>query len=111
MRKFLGTVLAAAAIALIGAATSLPASAAANPSKQGVATTAQTGKVTATDMSAQRRWRGHRHHYHGPRYYAPRYYPSYGYYRPRPYYGPRYYAPRPYYGGPAFGFGFGPRYW
>ena len=111
MRKFIGTAIAAAAFAFVGAVATVPASAAANSSKQGAATTGQPGNVAATDMSAQRRYHRHRH-YRGPRVYPRRYYPSYGYYRPRPYYyGPRYYRPRPYYGGPVFSFGFGPRYW
>lgn len=111
MKRLLGTALAAATIAFLGAAMFMtPAAAASSPSKQGAATT-QSGQVDATDMSAQRRYHRHRH-FHGPRVYPRRYYPAYGYYRPRPYYyGPRYYAPRPYYGGPAFSFGFGPRYW
>lgn len=110
MRKFIGTAIAAAAIAFLGAASTAPASAA-SQSQQGAATSTQQGKVDATDMSAQRRYHRHRH-FHGPRVYPRRYYPAYGYYRPRPYYyGPRYYAPRPYYGGPSFSFGFGPRYW
>lgn len=107
--KILGTVIAAAAMGLIGLAAA-PASAGTNSTtvKQGVA---QSGTVADTDMSAQRR-RHHHRHYHGPRVYPRHLYPSYGYYRPRPrYYGPRYYAPRPYYGGPAVTFGFGPRYW
>ena len=92
-----------AALGLLGAAT-LPLQANA-AERQGGATTANQ----ATDVSAQRHWRGR--HYGGYRHYgARRYYgPRYGYYGgPGPYYGYGY----PYaYGGyyrPGIGVGIGP---
>jgi hypothetical protein len=113
MKRGLGAMIVAAALAFAGGAALTPASAAPAKAPADTLTKSQgTEKQPAagTDISAQRRY--HRRYRYARPYYPV--YPRYGYYRPRPYYYQPYY-PRPYYGygpGPGFGFGFGPRhYW
>jgi hypothetical protein len=120
MKRTIGAIVLAAALAFAGAFASTPAAAAND--RTNASNGAETDHAAAaTDMSARRRhWRRHyrvvrpwphvypyRYGYYRPR---PIIYPySYGYYRPRPIYYRPYYAPAPF---PFFSIGFGPRdYW
>src|SRR5687768_10125593 len=116
MKRTLGTIAFAAALAFAGAMASTPAAAASNNKTNASNGLEANHAAAATDMSSHRRhWRRHRivrpwpHVYpYSYGYYRPQpvIYPySYGYYRPRPHF----YAPAPF---PFFSIGFGPRlYW
>ncbi len=95
MKSLIGAAFVAATLMLAVPATIGPVAAAPQAKPQ------SAGTFAATDFSAHRRVRHHRHHGYYRPYYQPHYYDRPVYYRPYPYA-----SPAPF----TFGIGFGPRW-